>query len=151
MYAQIRKINLIRFCLLMYSFFFMYWFAQKILNFDSIPVNKANIYSLTSWSLHFLESGGNKTNSPILQIFGCTLFFMGYKINLMGHKPFCDCLTSKLELNEELDFILPDLNVLFHQTIVSFLCMCEGMNQCKTFLIVSFKSLKYTEIFKIQK
>lgn len=69
---------------------------KKILSVDSIPVNKANIYSLTSWSLHFLEAGGNKRNSPILQILGCTLF-VGYKINLMGHKPFCDCLMNKLE------------------------------------------------------
>lgn len=33
---------------------------KKILSFDSIPVNKVNIYSLTPWSLHFLESGETK-------------------------------------------------------------------------------------------
>lgn len=41
-------------------FFSTYWFAQKILSFDSIPLNKANIYSLTWWSLHFLESEGQQ-------------------------------------------------------------------------------------------
>lgn len=64
----------------------------------------------------------------------------------MGHRLICDCLMNKPEQNEGLDFILPDLNVLFHQTVVSFLCVCEGMNQCKTFLILSFKSFQNTEI-----
>lgn len=50
-----------------------------------------------------------------------------------------------------LDFILPYLSILFYQTVVSAVCMCEGMKQCKTFLIMSFKGLKNTEILKYRK